>query len=325
MNISDMLNKPPRFTPIKALMGNLPHELEVSRDDFKDERQESNFIQQEPQYQPPSEYQGQNFVYQNGFSSNFTNYHQNPQSYYESQPIPSYSYQQPLNYQDQYVSQPCDASINYSNNIANQRISTQNASQGQHQINQLPKLAIPPKNEEEISEFGKTTCNSASSSDSGRSAPYTLHDDLSIFKVVAAYYGFGFHGKIPWSFWQTYKRATGSTRSNSSLYHHWNGAMKKKYDAFISNGRLSDCILWLETAVMAEQSSNVCLNSQLSNAGSIHGSPDIQQHTGTPLFHNRSEPPISLVAVDKPSIAQMQPMTLVRTPSVANEPFPFTH
>ncbi|OHT12684.1 hypothetical protein TRFO_17389 [Tritrichomonas foetus] len=52
--------------------------------------------------------------------------------------------------------------------------------------------------------------------DSGRSAPYTLSDDLTIFKVVASYYGFGFHGKIPWSFWQTYKRVTWQSRRRPS-------------------------------------------------------------------------------------------------------------
>ncbi|KAK8881673.1 hypothetical protein M9Y10_004433 [Tritrichomonas musculus] len=146
--------------------------------------------------------------------------------------------------------------------------------------------------------------------DSGRSAPYTLKDDLMIFKVVASFYGFGFHGKIPWSFWQTYKRVTGSNRSNSSLYHHWNGAMKKKYEAFIDNGRLSDCILWLETAVMAEQTS--------PSAESIPF-----QHTGTPLFHNKSQPSIPLGA---PKMNfQNQPLSLVRTGSCSNSlGFPFS-
>lgn len=314
-----MLNKSPRFTPIKALMGDLPHELDVPVNNFKEEKQ-PDFIQQQ-QIQSSSTLQNPQYPFQNVYANNYPNYNQNQnfnqsqQSFYHNPSIQSYDYQQPLNYQEQFIPQSYDPNVNLSNNVNN---SFQSLPQNQQQFGQLPKLAIPPRNEEELAEISSTTCNSASSSDSGRSAPYTLHDDLSIFKVVAAYYGFGFHGKIPWSFWQTYKRATGSARSNSSLYHHWNGAMKKKYDAFISNGRLSDCILWLETAVMAEQSSSACLNTQLS---------DIQQmpHAGTPLFHNRSEPPVSLITVGKPNIAQMQPMTLVRTPSVTNEPFPFTH
>lgn len=148
-------------------------------------------------------------------------------------------------------------------------------------------------------------------SDSGRSAPYTLRDDLMIFKVVATYYGFGFHGKIPWSFWQTFKRVTGSNRSNSSLYHHWNGAMKKKYEAFIDNGRLSDCILWLETAVMAEQTSPAQEQAPI-------------QHSGTPLFHNKSQPAMPLAVPTSPNY-QKQPLSLIRTGSCSNSlGFPFS-
>lgn len=145
--------------------------------------------------------------------------------------------------------------------------------------------------------------------DNGRSAPYTLQDDLMIFKVVASYYGYGFHGKIPWSFWQTYKRVTGSNRSNSSLYHHWNGAMKKKYEAFIEGGRLNDCILWLETAVMAEQ------------ANPITDQPPIQ-HSGSPLYHNKSQPSIPIM-IQPNSIPTDQPMALVRTGSCNPQAFPF--
>ena len=132
--------------------------------------------------------------------------------------------------------------------------------------------------------------------DSARSNPYTLMDDLSIFRVVTWYYGLNFRGKIPWSFWQTYKRATGSTRSNSSLYHHWNGAMKKKYESFISTGRLSDCILWLETAVRAEQAR-------------MAPPPPVVPHAGLPLCHSMSGPQIPIVG---PGVAQRP---LMRTSS----------
>ncbi|OHT15528.1 hypothetical protein TRFO_02857 [Tritrichomonas foetus] len=174
----------------------------------------------------------------------------------------------------------------------------------------IERLPDPPKPTPLELQFPKVQntqqedSNDESGGDSGRSAPYTLHDDLSIFKVVASYYGFGFHGKIPWSFWQTYKKATGSTRSNSSLYHHWNGAMKKKYEAFITNGRLSDCILWLETAVMAEQ----------IPPNSTQPLP----HAGTPLCHNRSQPSVPLI-VGQQNIAQEQPLSLIRTSSCFND------
>lgn len=132
-----------------------------------------------------------------------------------------------------------------------------------------------------------------------KSAPYTLLDDLSIFNVIMKYYGDGFHGKIPWSFWQTYKRVSGSTRSNSSLYHHWNGSMRKKYESFITTGRLSDCIAWLETAIQAERSP-------------IPSMQDMLPHAGMPLMHMKSQPAVPLV----PRIVQMeQPSPLVRNAS----------
>jgi hypothetical protein len=148
---------------------------------------------------------------------------------------------------------------------------------------------IPPPNEE------------SDDSEVNRASPYTMADDLSILKVVGAYYGTTFRGKIPWSFWQTYKRVTGSNRSTSSLYHHWNGAIKKKYDAFLSTGRLSDCILWLETAVMTEERPTV-----------------MTLPTGAPLRHYRSEPPVPLEPHHQPRPDQPNP--LIRTASMSTGP-----
>ena len=173
----------------------------------------------------------------------------------------------------------------------------------------LMKLDIPSSPRSCSAQMSPTSSQSEDGADSGRSAPYTLHDDLSIFKVVASYYGIGFRGKIPWSFWQTYKRATGSTRSNSSLYHHWNGAMKKKYDVFISTGRLSDVILWLETALMAEQGQHQPQFSQHNN--------EIQP-SGKPLCHNRSQPSVP-ICVGQNCHTQNQPLSLIRTASCLNE------
>lgn len=152
-----------------------------------------------------------------------------------------------------------------------------------HEI-RLPSLSpeMPPINlrlpTEAPSDSGTEASNNEE--DSSKAMPYTMSDDLEIFKCIVAYYGTQFTGKIPWSFWQTYKQITGSPRSNSSLYHHWNGAMKKKYAGFINTGRLNDCIMWLESAIMSERS--------ISNP--------YTQHTGTPLCHNRSSPPVQLSA-----------------------------
>jgi hypothetical protein len=115
----------------------------------------------------------------------------------------------------------------------------------------------------------------SSSFDAGRTAPYTLKEDLTIVKSVAAYFGSSFSGRIPWSFWETYKRASGSRRSNSSLYHHWNGALTRKYESFIASGRLEECITLLETAIAPERGSDF-------------------RPAGAPLRQQRSEPAVPL-------------------------------
>jgi hypothetical protein len=166
-----------------------------------------------------------------------------------------------------------------------------------------PAACPIPRGMVNLRPMGDTDQEPLDEPDPSRSAPYTLLDDLSIFKVVAAYYGFDFRGKIPWSFWQTYRRVANSNRSNSSLYHHWNGAMRKKYDHFLSGGRMCDCIAWLETAAAASQA-----------ATAHHAMP-----TGAPLCHMRSEPPVRL-GVPATGAAEPPARPLVRSASHASEP-----
>ena len=115
--------------------------------------------------------------------------------------------------------------------------------------------------------------------ESDRSTPYLLQDDLLILKAIQAFFGSSYNGKVPWSFWNAFRATTGVNRSNSSLYHHWNGAMKKKYHSFLSKGKLAECIAWLEKAV----------DTSSPSIGSPVMSP--AEPTGQPLFHNFSEPP----------------------------------
>ena len=154
---------------------------------------------------------------------------------------------------------------------------------------------------------------------------YTLADDLSIFKSIGSYYGMHFQGKIPWSFWQTYKRATKCDRSTSSLYHHWNGAMQKKYGGFISSGKIKDCIAWLEAASQAESnsmnSSSVEMN-KTQQQGNINSNSIIIQSgnenrpSGMPLIQQHSEPPVQLRSGE-----EILPSQLIRTASCINDPF----
>lgn len=164
----------------------------------------------------------------------------------------------------------------------------------------MPSIIVAPPPETPAPSFEDPT------PDLSKSAPYTLVDDLSIFNVIMKYYGDGFHGKIPWSFWQTYKRVSGSTRSNSSLYHHWNGAMKKKYESFIATGRLSECVAWLETAIAADSTP-----PQFGH--------DPLQHAGAPLIPIRSQPPVPLM----PRQPIEMPSPLIRTMSCMGQPFQF--
>lgn len=109
---------------------------------------------------------------------------------------------------------------------------------------------------------------------------YTLADDLLILKTINSYYGTAFHGRVPWSFWQTFRKVTGNKRSPSSLYHHWNGAMKRKYGSFLNHGKINECISWIETAMESGKP------SPKENSDS--------EFTGLPLAHNWSLPPAPL-------------------------------
>lgn len=103
---------------------------------------------------------------------------------------------------------------------------------------------------------------------------YSLQDDWVILKAIHSYYGNNFNGKVPWSFWQTFSRISTNGRSSSSLYHHWNGSMKKKYGHLIDAGRLEQCIVWVEQTI--------------SSGKKLRNNPF--KYTGTPLGHYWSEP-----------------------------------
>jgi hypothetical protein len=82
-----------------------------------------------------------------------------------------------------------------------------------------------------------------------RAVPYSLEDDLAILRAVCACYGCEFCGNIPWSFWETFKRVTGSSRSISSLYHHWKGPMQNKYVRFLESRKFYECMRWIEATL----------------------------------------------------------------------------
>jgi hypothetical protein len=75
---------------------------------------------------------------------------------------------------------------------------------------------------------------------------YSLEDDVQILRMIKSFYGWQFRGRVPWGFWETFRKATSTVRSSSSLYHHWNGVMNRKYGSFLVHGLIDECIAWLE-------------------------------------------------------------------------------
>ena len=60
--------------------------------------------------------------------------------------------------------------------------------------------------------------------------PFTHEEDTGIMQSVLNY--FGPVQKVPWSYWQIYKKAYGTWRSTSSLYHHWERILSRKFKLF---------------------------------------------------------------------------------------------
>ena len=114
--------------------------------------------------------------------------------------------------------------------------------------------------------------------ENSKTPQYTLADDLLILQTIKSYYGTAFRGRVPWSFWQTFRKVTGNTRSSSSLYHHWNGAMRRKYGAYLSRGQIDECLSWIEQAMAS--------GKQLQRK--------VMEVSGSPLTHNWSLPPVPI-------------------------------
>lgn len=89
--------------------------------------------------------------------------------------------------------------------------------------------------------------------DKSRSVYFSSEEDIMILRTIMNYFGPTFTGRIPWGFWEIYKRTTGSWRSYSSLYHHWVGSLMRKYRVFLEKGMIADCVRYLEASRVIEQ------------------------------------------------------------------------
>lgn len=116
-----------------------------------------------------------------------------------------------------------------------------------------------------------------------RSEKYEMTDDLQILKTVYKYFGPD-TTKVPWSFWSTFRKLTGSTRSSSSLYHHWNGSMKRKYGAFIDFGNIEGCIKWLEMNINPVPEPGRCQRNPLCHNFSQDDARMIYPKAGPSIF-----------------------------------------
>ena len=128
---------------------------------------------------------------------------------------------------------------------------------------------------------------------------FTPAEDLALFKTIFAYYGSKPIVKVPWSFWDLYRRTTGSDRSDSSLYHHWNGSIVKKYGKLLKEGRIHECIQLAE-AVTEKQTPAETTGSKLQYSASAgaYGTvfacpqyyyPSYQPSFDTQVFQNQRQ------------------------------------
>lgn len=102
----------------------------------------------------------------------------------------------------------------------------------------------------------------------GKAKPNTVYftplEDIALFKTLLIYFGPKPIDKIPWAFWDLYRKFTGSDRSDSSLYHHWNGSIMKKYGPLIREGRIMDCIKFTEASLDLPQKNSYPTSAPVS-------------------------------------------------------------
>lgn len=134
--------------------------------------------------------------------------------------------------------------------------------------------------------------------DTVKPTPFTVQEDLAILKCIRMYYGssFPFDRKVPWNFWNVYRRTTGSWRTNSSLYHHWVGSICKKYSMFLDHGQLNECIEFVETEIRVRQGERIVPRPTAPAAPRTQTQRAISSsvpaaHAPQPLYRNRSTPP----------------------------------
>lgn len=140
----------------------------------------------------------------------------------------------------------------------------------------MPLLDLPTAQREEVSK-----------EETAKPTPFTLKEDLGILKCIRAYFGSNFaaDGKVPWSFWHTYRKTTGSWRSNSSLYHHWIGSICRKYKVFLENGRLDDCINFVEAEMKVRSGKKICLDPPTVSPQRSHPTPLIALRAQTEIVY----------------------------------------
>ena len=152
----------------------------------------------------------------------------------------------------------------------------------------LSLLPLPEENTEKETE----------KEESAKPTPFTIQEDLGILKCIRVYYGssFPFDRKVPWNFWNVYRKTTGSWRSNSSLYHHWIGSICKKYSMFLERGHLNECIEFVEAEIRVRQGEK--LVPRIHQATPLEAARSQTQRTVTrtdgqvpqPLYRNMSMP-----------------------------------
>ena len=129
-----------------------------------------------------------------------------------------------------------------------------------------------------------------------KSVPFSAYEDVLILRAIRFYLGKVADMKIPWSFWQQYKKCTGSTRSESSLYHHWNGSMRKKYGLYLGMGRIDECIERAQASAANSEVYNNYISLEIKDSERLAMINPFNSYTSMPLQEQGSRPLIRSVS-----------------------------
>ncbi|OHT07901.1 hypothetical protein TRFO_05003 [Tritrichomonas foetus] len=141
---------------------------------------------------------------------------------------------------------------------------------------------------------GECYCSAIEEEKKEKPISFTAEEDNGMMQSVLNY--FGPVQKVPWSFWQIYKKVYGTWRSTSSLYHHWERILMRKFKLF--------CVTHKRQIPAVQQNYDI-YDSQFPNFQNQYpvGEQNIQMAYGPvamPMarFASQIEEPVALIPTD---------------------------